>query len=72
MEGWLAYLTELGIPDDNPTWVKFLPALEIPEPLMFYLPMILSGFDEEEYMNRLKEVMNAVFSCSGSCMAIWW
>ena len=62
MEGWLACLTELGIPKDNPAWAKVAPALEIPEPLVFYSPMILSGFDEEEYMNRLKEMTNAVFS----------
>ncbi|GFS35098.1 hypothetical protein Acr_00g0037820 [Actinidia rufa] len=28
MEGWLAYLTELRIPEDNPTWAKAAPEAE--------------------------------------------
>ncbi|GFZ04422.1 hypothetical protein Acr_16g0010460 [Actinidia rufa] len=31
LEGWLACLSELGIPKDNPTWVKATPAPEFPE-----------------------------------------
>ena len=55
MEGWLACLTELGILEDNPAWAKVAFAHELPEPLAPYSPMILRNFDEDEYMNRLKE-----------------
>ena len=34
-------------------WTKVAPALEFPEPPMPYLPMILLGFDEEEYVNKM-------------------
>ena len=50
-------MKELGIPEHNPAWAKATPALapEYPEPLAPYLPMILPGFDEDEYVNRPKE-----------------
>ena len=46
MEGWLACLTELSIPEDNPTWAKVAPTPELPEPPAPYLLMILPSFDE--------------------------
>ena len=63
MEGWLTCLDEFSIHKDNPAWAKVAPAPELPKPLAFYSPMILPSFDEEEYMNRMKEdqdVANAV------------
>ena len=55
MDGWLACLTELSIPEDNPTWAKVAPTPELPEPLEPYSSMILSGFNKEEYMNHRSE-----------------
>ncbi|GFS42840.1 hypothetical protein Acr_00g0082000 [Actinidia rufa] len=55
MEGWLACLTELGIPEDNLPWAKTAPATEFPEPPEPYSPMILPDINEEEYMNQLAE-----------------
>ena len=51
MEGWLTCLTELGTLDDNPTWAKAALDPELPKSPMPYSPMILSDFDEEEYVN---------------------
>ena len=53
MEGWFAYLTEIGIPEENPAWAKTAPTSELPESLEPYSPMIFPGFNEEEYMNQL-------------------
>ena len=55
LKGWLACLAELGVPEDNPAWAKATPASEFLEPPAPYLPIILSAFDEEEYVNRPKE-----------------
>ena len=55
MEGWFACLTEFGIPEDNPAWAKATPTLELPAPPAPYLPMILLGFNKEEYMNHSDE-----------------
>ena len=55
MEGWLACLTKLGIPEDNLAWAKATPAPELSEPLAPYSPVILPDFDEEEYMKRSKK-----------------
>ncbi|GFS42087.1 hypothetical protein Acr_00g0078040 [Actinidia rufa] len=55
LEGWLAYLTDLGIPVDNPTWTKTTPEVELldfPKPLS---PLILPSFNEDEYMNQPTE-----------------
>ena len=49
---WLAYLKELGTPLDHLAWTAAIPEvvlLDLPEP---YLPMILSSFNEEEYVNK--------------------
>ena len=40
MEGWLACLTELGIPKDNPAWAKATLATKLPESPEPYSPMI--------------------------------
>ena len=55
LDGWLAFLKELGVPEDNPSWTNVALALEYPEPPAPDLPMILRVFDEEEYVNRLEE-----------------
>ncbi|GFZ15729.1 hypothetical protein Acr_25g0001380 [Actinidia rufa] len=55
LQGWLACLAELGVPEDNPTWTKAAPALGFPEPPASYSPMVQLGFDEEKYVNRLDE-----------------
>ncbi|GFZ21128.1 hypothetical protein Acr_29g0002900 [Actinidia rufa] len=57
MEGWLAYLTELRIPEDNPTWAKAALKPSFPESPKPYSPLILLGFNEEEYMNQLPRRM---------------
>ena len=54
-EGWLACLAELRVLEDNPAWAKTAPAPEFLKPLAPYSPIILPGFDEEEYVNRPKE-----------------
>ena len=41
MEGWLACLTKLGIPEDNPALAKATSVPELPEPPTPYSPMIL-------------------------------
>ncbi|GFS29792.1 hypothetical protein Acr_00g0008520 [Actinidia rufa] len=51
MEGWLACLTKLSIPENNPTWAKVAPVAKLPESLEPYSPMILPCFNEE-YMNQ--------------------
>ena len=55
MEGWLACLAELGVPEDNLTWAKAAPTPKFPKPPTPYSPIILRGFDEEEYVNRTEE-----------------
>ena len=50
LEGWLACLAELGVPEDNPAWTNAALAPVFPEPPVPYSPMILPGFDEE-YVN---------------------
>ena len=52
MEGWLACLVELSMGQG--------PAPEFPESPVPYLPMILSGFDEEEYVTRPEEDEGAI------------
>ena len=60
MEGCLACLTKVGIPEDNPTWAKVALAPELPELAVPYSPMILPSFDEEKYMNQSEEDKDAV------------
>ena len=55
LEGWLDYLAELGIPEDNPTQFKAAPAPEYPEPPAPYSPIVLPNLDEDEYVNRSEE-----------------
>lgn len=49
IEGWLACLTNLGVPED--AWSMVAPTAELPESPKPYLPMILPDFNEEEFMN---------------------
>ncbi|GFZ19738.1 pyruvate kinase family protein [Actinidia rufa] len=51
-EGWLACLKELGIPSDHPAWNAAAPPIEPSNPPAVYSPLILSGFNEEEYVNQ--------------------
>ncbi|GFZ19774.1 hypothetical protein Acr_28g0004790 [Actinidia rufa] len=46
MEGWLAYLSELGIPEDNPAWAKAALEAELHKSLEPYSPQILPNFNE--------------------------
>ncbi|GFS30025.1 hypothetical protein Acr_00g0009740 [Actinidia rufa] len=46
---------KLGIHEDNPAWAKAAPEAELPESPESYSPMILPGFNEEEYMNQPAE-----------------
>ena len=52
-EGWLACLTELDIPADHLAWSKAAPEMELSNSPKPYLPLVLPGFNEEEYMNQL-------------------
>ncbi|GFS41435.1 hypothetical protein Acr_00g0074300 [Actinidia rufa] len=52
LEGWLACLTKLSIPVDHLTWTKAAPEFELMNSLESYSPLILLGFNEEEYMNH--------------------
>ncbi|GFY91194.1 hypothetical protein Acr_07g0013900 [Actinidia rufa] len=51
-EGWLACLKELSTPSDHPTWIATAPPVELLDPPVVYSLLILSGFNEEEYMNQ--------------------
>ena len=51
-ESWIACLTELDIFSNHPTWAKVTPKVELPNFLDLYLPLILPGFNNEEYMNQ--------------------
>ncbi|GFS37393.1 hypothetical protein Acr_00g0051720 [Actinidia rufa] len=55
LEGWLACLSELGVPEDNPVWSKAAPAPEFLESSTPYSPMVLLDFDKEEYANQPEE-----------------
>ena len=55
MEGWLACLIELRIPEENLALAKIASAPKLLEPPVPYSPMILLDFDEEGYMNWPKE-----------------
>ncbi|GFZ06277.1 hypothetical protein Acr_18g0004470 [Actinidia rufa] len=46
---------ELDVPEDNPIWVQDAPAPMFPESPTPYSQLILLGFDEEEFLNRLEE-----------------
>ncbi|GFS37313.1 hypothetical protein Acr_00g0051320 [Actinidia rufa] len=51
-EGWLACLKELGTPSDHLAWNAVNPLIEPLDLPIVYSPLILSGFNEEEYMNQ--------------------
>ncbi|GFY82888.1 hypothetical protein Acr_02g0011280 [Actinidia rufa] len=55
MKRWLACLAELGIPADNLAWSNPALGIELPKSPEPYSPMILPGFNEEEFMNRPNE-----------------
>ncbi|GFY88871.1 hypothetical protein Acr_06g0008110 [Actinidia rufa] len=55
LEGCLSYLKELGVPEDNPAWARAAPAPEFLEFLAPYSPLILPGFNEEEFLNKPEE-----------------
>ncbi|GFS32684.1 hypothetical protein Acr_00g0024020 [Actinidia rufa] len=55
LEGWRPCLAELSILEDNLAWNKAALAPKFLESLTPYSPMILPGFDEDEYMNRPDE-----------------
>ncbi|GFS40363.1 hypothetical protein Acr_00g0068120 [Actinidia rufa] len=48
-EGWLAYLKELQIPLDHPTWSSPAPPVQLPASPERYSPINLPDFNEEEY-----------------------
>ncbi|GFS33928.1 hypothetical protein Acr_00g0031310 [Actinidia rufa] len=54
-ESWLAYLKEFGILADLFAWNAEAPEVVIPNPHEPYSPMILPGFNEEEYANQPEE-----------------
>ena len=54
-EGWLGCLKEFGIPVKHPTWTMAVLRVELPNFLEAYSPLILSGFNEKEYMNQSAE-----------------
>ncbi|GFZ09640.1 hypothetical protein Acr_21g0002390 [Actinidia rufa] len=54
-DGWLACLKELGMPSYHPTWAAMKPPVVFPDPPEPYSPILLSGFDEEEYASRSAE-----------------
>ena len=47
-----ACLTELSIPTDNPAWAKAAFEVELSDSPKPYSPIILSNFNEEEYINQ--------------------
>ena len=57
-EGWLACLKELGTPTEHPTWTVAAPEVVLPDVTEVYSPLILPGFNEEEYMNQLTKEEN--------------
>ena len=52
LKGLLACLKEPGTSLDHPTWTTTAPPVELPDSLAIYSPIILSGFNEEEYANQ--------------------
>ena len=54
-KGWLACLKELGTPSDHPAWTVVAPSVELLDPPVVYSPLVLLGFNEEEYMNQPAE-----------------
>ena len=54
-EGWLTCLKVLDTLVEHPTWVVVLPEAILLDPLEPYLPMILWGFNKEDYTNHLVE-----------------
>ncbi|GFS29533.1 hypothetical protein Acr_00g0007130 [Actinidia rufa] len=57
-EGWLACLKELKIPLDHPAWSSFAPPIQLPASPERYSPIILPGFNEEEYAILLADEGN--------------
>ncbi|GFZ07042.1 hypothetical protein Acr_18g0012120 [Actinidia rufa] len=55
LEGFLAFLSELDIFENNPMWSKAAPTPEFTESSTPYSPMVLPSFDKEEYANRTEE-----------------
>ncbi|GFZ16849.1 hypothetical protein Acr_26g0001190 [Actinidia rufa] len=52
-EGWLAYLKEFENPSNHLASNVAAPSIEPLDPSAVYFLLILSGFNEEEYMNQL-------------------
>ena len=59
-EGWRACLRELGTPSDHPAWTAAAPPVKLPNPPAVYSPIILPGFNEEEYANQLAKEEDGV------------
>ena len=55
LEGWLSYLKELGVPEDNLAWTRAAPIPEFPESPAPYSPLILPGLNKEEFLIRPEE-----------------
>ncbi|GFZ19593.1 hypothetical protein Acr_28g0002980 [Actinidia rufa] len=55
LEGWLSYLKELGVPEDNPAWTRAAPVPEFPESPTLYSPLIFPVLNEEEFLIRPEE-----------------
>ena len=51
-ESWVACLIELSIFTYHLAWPKVVPKIELPDLPDPYSALILSGFNEEEYMNQ--------------------
>ncbi|GFZ18947.1 hypothetical protein Acr_27g0006860 [Actinidia rufa] len=71
-------LKELGVPEDSPTWAKAAPAPEFPPSPVPYSPMIMPGFNEEEYQKRpdededaLDRTPNPVMTSSNEVPVLW-
>ncbi|GFY85861.1 hypothetical protein Acr_04g0005990 [Actinidia rufa] len=52
LNGWLACLGELGMSADHPAWSATKPLVAYSDLPESYLPILLPGFDEDEYANR--------------------
>ncbi|GFS35839.1 hypothetical protein Acr_00g0042470 [Actinidia rufa] len=55
LAGWLACMKELRTPSDHPAWNAVALLVELPEPPTVHSPIILSSFNEEEYLNQSAE-----------------
>ncbi|GFZ09226.1 hypothetical protein Acr_20g0010340 [Actinidia rufa] len=65
--GPLSCLNELDVPEDNSVWAKAVPAPNFLESFRTFFPLILPGFNKEEFLNRPDEDEGALKPVPGPC-----